>query len=274
MSPTRVSLFITCMVDMFQPQTGVAAVKVLRASGCDVSCPMGQTCCGQPAWNSGFAAEAAKVAKTTLDALEADVAAGAEAVVVPAGSCATMMKVFWPEMFELNDDHDSARRAQELGQRTYEFSSFVDERRRAGHLPEFVAEAGSPVVAYHHSCHMLRELRIDTPPTALVEAAGCEIATWNDDRRCCGFGGLFSVKLPEISVAMADEKLQSLPENVDVLVGSDGSCLMHLRGRIDHEKRNLPVRHLAEPLADALDRARARNSENAGTSPHATEAAR
>jgi L-lactate dehydrogenase complex protein LldE len=244
------------MVDMFQPQTGVAAVKVLRAAGCEVSCPMGQTCCGQPAWNSGFAAEAANVAKTTLDALHADIAGGADAVVVPAGSCATMMKVFWPEMFELAGDSSSAERARGLGTRTYEFSSFVDERRRAGHLPD-MALRDAPTVAYHHSCHMLRELRIDAPPTALVKAAGCDIAEWNDDRRCCGFGGLFSVKLPETSVAMADEKLRSLSADVDLLVGSDGSCLMHLRGRIDHEHRNLPARHLAELLADALDGAAA-----------------
>ena len=105
----RVSLFITCMVDLFQPQTGVAAVRVLRAGGCEVSCPMGQTCCGQPAWNSGFAEEAAKVARTSLEALEEG---GAEAVVVPAGSCATMIKVFWPEMFELVGDHDRSQRAE------------------------------------------------------------------------------------------------------------------------------------------------------------------
>ncbi len=255
----RVSLFITCLVDMFQPQTGVAAVKVLKASGAEVSCPMGQTCCGQPAWNSGFADEAAKVARTSLDALEAD---AADAVVVPAGSCATMMRIFWPEMFELVGDHASAERARQLGKRTYEFSEFVAARRSEGALPQLDAlgsstgpSSDSTSVAYHHSCHMLRELRIDSAPTSLVEAAGCSIAEWPDDRRCCGFGGLFSVKLPEISVAMADDKLTSIPDGVDFLCGSDGSCLMHLRGRIEHERRDLPVKHLAEVLADAIDHA-------------------
>ena len=232
---------------MFEPQTGVAAVEVVRASGCEVSCPMGQTCCGQPAWNSGFAADAAKVAKNSLDALVAD---DADAVVVPAGSCATMMKVFWPEMFELAGDHESALRARDLGKRTYEFSQFIAQRRDEGHLPPLSPK--DTKVAYHHSCHMLRELRIESAPTTLLEAAGCEIAEWADDRRCCGFGGLFSVKLPETSIAMADEKLRSIPDGVEVLVGSDGSCLLHLRGRIEHEGRELPTRHLAELLAESL----------------------
>ena len=169
-----------------------------------------------------------------------------------------MVRIFWPEMFELVGDHDAARRARELGKRTYEFSEFVAARRSDGALPQLDAggglATGGSTVAYHHSCHMLRELRIDAAPTSLVEAAGCSIAEWPDDRRCCGFGGLFSVKLPEISVAMADDKLNSIPEGVDYLCGSDGSCLMHLRGRIDHERRDLPVKHLAEFLADAIYR--------------------
>ena len=244
----RASLFITCLVDVFQPSAGVAAVQVLRAAGCEVSCPMGQTCCGQPAWNSGFADDAAKVARATLDALEAD---GADVVIVPAGSCATMIKVFWPEMFELTGDHHAAERARRLGARTHELSSFLDERRRSGDLPD-LALADAPTIAYHHSCHMLRELHIDEAPVALAEALGCTIVDWPDDRRCCGFGGLFSMKLPEVSVAMADEKLRSIPSDAEVLVGADGSCLMHLQGRLEHEGRELPTRHLAELVAEAL----------------------
>jgi L-lactate dehydrogenase complex protein LldE len=245
----RASLFITCLVDAFQPATGVAAVRVLRAAGCDVSCPMGQTCCGQPAWNSGFAEDAAKVARATLDALELD---DADVVVVPAGSCATMIKVFWPEMFEVTGDHRAAERARRLALRTHELSSFLQARRDSGDLPALTL-ARPPTLAYHHSCHMLRELHIEDAPVALAESLGCTVAEWPDDQRCCGFGGLFSMKLPEASVAMADEKLRSLPESAELLVGSDGSCLMHLRGRMEHEGLGLPVRHLAELLADALD---------------------
>jgi L-lactate dehydrogenase complex protein LldE len=238
-----VALFVTCVVDVFAPDTGVAAVKLLRAAGCDVSCPSGQTCCGQPAWNSGFHTDAAKVARTTLDALEAD---DAEAIVAPAGSCATMIKVFWPELFELVGDHHAAHRATELGRKTHELTSFLAARA----LPPL--QRRGETVAYHHSCHMLRELRVHDAPEQLLDAAGCERVEWRAGERCCGFGGLFSFKLPETSEAMADDKLSSLPEGVTSVVGADGSCLLHLRARAEHEDRAIEVRHIAELLADTL----------------------
>jgi L-lactate dehydrogenase complex protein LldE len=242
----RVTLFVTCVVDLFEPDVGVAAVHVLRAAGCQVSCPSGQTCCGQPAWNSGFHADAAKVARTSLDALEAD---GGDAVVVPAGSCATMIKVFWPELFELADDHDTAERARAIGARTHELSSFL-----AGRPPPLRALGRR--VAYHHSCHMLRELHVHDEPEALLDAAGCTRVDWAADTRCCGFGGMFSFKLPEVSEAMADDKLTSLA-TVDppptIVVGSDGSCLLHLRARAAHEGQPVEVRHLAQVLAEAIE---------------------
>jgi L-lactate dehydrogenase complex protein LldE len=241
----RASLFVTCVVDLFEPDVGVAAVKVLRAAGVEVSCPSGQTCCGQPAWNSGFAEDAARVARTTLEALEAD---DADVVVVPAGSCTTMVRVFWPELFEVVGDHDAAERARALGARTKEFSEFVAER--AEQLP---LHARPQKVAYHHSCHMLRELGIEAQPEALVDATGGERVEWRSDQRCCGFGGLFSFKLPEASEAMADDKLTSLAEaGPDVLVGCDGSCLLHLRARSEHEGGAVPVKHLAQLIAEAL----------------------
>ena len=241
----RVALFVTCLVDAFDPETGVAAVRVLRASGCEVVCPLGQTCCGQPAWNAGFPDEAAAVARTSLAVLDS---ADAEAIVVPAGSCATMIKVFWPELFEIVGDHSAAARARRVGGRTAEFSAFVAARD----LPPL---ASPPLrVAYHHSCHMLRELGVDAAPTRLIDSvAGVERVDWPADRICCGFGGLFSLKLPETSVAMADDKLDALAETrTDVLCGSDGSCLMHMRTRASHEGRPLTTRHIAQLLADAL----------------------
>ncbi len=247
----RVTLFITCVVDLFEPEVGVATVKVLRAGGCEVDVPLGQTCCGQPAWNSGHVQEAAKVARTTLDALEGD---GASVVVVPAGSCATMVRVFWPELFELAGDHDAAGRARELGGRTRELGELLAEVAARGGLPPMAIEP--PIrVAYHHSCHMLRELRIEQQPLELLDRVdGCERVAWSADQRCCGFGGLFSFKLPETSVAMADDKLASLADaGVDEIVGSDTSCLLHLRARAEHEGRPVRSRHLAQVLADALD---------------------
>ena len=236
----RVSLLVTCVVDVLAPDVGVATVRVLRAAGCEVSCPPGQTCCGQPAWNAGFAEEAAAVARTTLAALDGD---GADAVVVPAGSCATMIRVFWPELFEVVGDHDAAERARGLGKRTFELSELLASDRVE--LP-----AGDPSgrrVAYHHSCHLLRELRVHDQPLALLEAAGCELVEWPAAERCCGFGGMFSRKLPETSVAMADDKLESLPE-CDVVVSADSSCLLHLRSRAAHEGRPIVSKHIAELL--------------------------
>jgi L-lactate dehydrogenase complex protein LldE len=244
----RVSLFVTCVVDLLEPDVGGAAVRLLRAAGCEVSCPPNQTCCGQPAWNSGFAAEAAHVARTTLDALEAD---GADVVVVPAGSCATMIRVFWPEMFELAGDHDAAERARRLGSHTRELTELLAER--ADDLPEL--RLAAPVeVAYHHSCHMLRELRIEEQPVELLDRLeGCSTVPWEADRRCCGFGGLFSTKLPEASEAMADHKLDGVTATgADLVVGADASCLLHLRSRAEHEGRPVTTRHIAELLADGL----------------------
>jgi L-lactate dehydrogenase complex protein LldE len=237
----RVSLFVTCLVDVVEPEVGVAAVRVLRAAGCEVAVPDGQTCCGQPAWNSGFAAEAAAVAATSLAALEADPDA---TVVVPAGSCATMVRLYWPELFRQVGDLDRARRAEALAERTVELTEHLATRE----LPAIAVEGR---VAYHRSCHMERELHLHDAPT---EVLPCEVAEWDADDRCCGFGGTFSVKLPEASVAMADEKLDSLPDGVEVIVGADSSCLLHLRTRA--EQRGLPIRtrHVAEVLAEGLDR--------------------
>jgi L-lactate dehydrogenase complex protein LldE len=249
----RVSLLVTCVVDVVAPDVGEAAVRLLRAAGCDVTVNLAQTCCGQPGWNAGFAADAARVARTTLGALEDDLDAGAEAVVVPAGSCATMVRVFWPELFEVVGDHDAAARARRVGDRTRELSDLLAER--ADRLPAL--RLHRPItVALHESCHMLRELRIAEAPGVLVDAVdGCEAVPWAGSDRCCGFGGTFSVKLPETSVAMADEKLRALgagAPGADLLVGCDSSCLMHLQARADATERPVHVRHLAEVLAAAL----------------------
>jgi L-lactate dehydrogenase complex protein LldE len=243
----RVSLLVTCLIDLLEPDTGADVVKVLRAAGCEVDCPEGQTCCGQPAWNAGFAEEAAKVARTTLDALES---ADSDAVVVPAGSCATMIRVFWPELFEVVGDHAAADRARAVGARTKELTELLVERE----LPamEVLEECR---VAYHHSCHLLRELHgHDHPLQLLDDVGGCTRVEWTASERCCGFGGLFSLKLPEVSVAMADDKLASLDEQrPDMVVSADSSCLMHLRSRAAHEGKPIETRHIAQVLAAGLE---------------------
>ena len=249
----RVSLLITCVVDVVAPDVAEASVRLLRAAGCDVTCNLDQTCCGQPGWNAGFAEDAAAVARTTLAALEADLDAGAEAVVVPAGSCATMVRVFWPELFEVVGDHEAVERARRVGERTHELSEFL--AAHADDLPEL--RLHRPVeVALHQSCHMLRELRIvDQPADLAARVEGVDVTPWDGSDRCCGFGGTFSVKLPEASVAMADEKLRALDAgapDADLLVGCDTSCLMHLQARAEATDNPVHVRHLAEVLAAGL----------------------
>jgi len=233
----RVTLLPTCVVDTVAPEVGAAVVRVLRRCGFDVEIPGQATCCGQPAWNSGFTEEAARVARTTLDALDATDGT----ICVPAGSCATMIRVFWPELFEMTGDAQAAQRAKDVGARVREFSELI-----AG-LNSGASRGGR--VAYHHSCHMLRELGIHDAPVDALRAAGCEVVAWSADERCCGFGGLFSVKQPETSIAMADDKIDSLQSTgAETLVGCDASCLMHLRGRMERRGIATPVKHLAEVL--------------------------
>jgi L-lactate dehydrogenase complex protein LldE len=246
----RVALFVTCVGEIVDPDVPVAAVRVLRGAGCRVEVPEGQTCCGQPAWNSGFTDEAADVARASLDALTEAVDGGAEAVVVPAGSCATMMRVYWPQLFTLAGDETSADRARALGNRLWELTEMLAA------LPEDRLPLGAvdPCrVAYHRSCHMLRELHVEDQPEALLSrVAGCEQQPWSAAEQCCGFGGTFSVKLPEASVAMADEKLDVLPEVTEVIVGADASCLMQLRTRAGSRGMAVTTEHVAQVLERAL----------------------
>lgn len=234
----RVALFPTCLTDAVTPEVAVATVRVLRRLGHQVDVPDRTTCCGQPAWNVGHAEPAAQVARVTLDALLED---RADLVVVPAGSCATMMRVFWSELFEVTGDRTHARRAQELAGRVRELSEVLVELG----VPSPQRPDSTPTV-YHHSCHMLRELRIQEQPEQVLDATGAERRISAATGRCCGFGGLFSVKLPEVSTAMADDVLDAATATgATRVVGCDTSCLLHLRGRAERRGLDLEFRHLA-----------------------------
>ena len=238
MGGPAVTFFSTCVVDTMAGAVGRAALRFLERQGHRVTVARDATCCGQPAWNSGFAPEAARVARATLDALE-----GSDGpVCLPSGSCATMMRVYWPQMFRLAGDPGAAGRAERLAERVVEFSELASRGPAPG--GRFDAR-----VAYHRSCHMTRELGIVDAPVRLLEGLeGCRLVAWADDQ-CCGFGGTFAVKQPEISVAMADAKIDSLlAAGADVVVGCDQSCLMQLEGRLRRRGVELPVRHLAEVL--------------------------
>lgn len=249
MTARRVALLPTCVVDTVAGEIGDAVVRVLRRLDCEVFVPDAATCCGQPAWNAGFSEDAARVAHATLQALNEVLDEDPDTTIcVPAGSCAAMIRVFWPELFHLAGDEQAVERARRVGTATREFSELVHERSNGSLSGVYPGE-----VAYHHSCHMLRELRIKEQPEALLSGLErCHVSSWSAAERCCGFGGLFSVKLPETSVAMADDKLEALAESgVTHLVGSDQSCLLHLQGRLRRRGDATVVKHLAQVLDEA-----------------------
>jgi L-lactate dehydrogenase complex protein LldE len=239
-----VHLFPTCLGDLLSPAAVEASATVLEAIGCTVLPVTGATCCGQPAFNSGYDREARRVARRTLRAIPDD---GAP-VVVPAGSCAAMMRLHWRELFR--HDRDEARALRASG-RIAEWSAFV-----AGHAGAL--QALRPYLArrvgYHDSCHMLRELAISAEPRALLGAVeGLELVELASSARCCGFGGTFAVRYPDVSVAMADSKLDDVERaRVDALVSCDGGCLLQLGGRLARRGSAIRTAHLAELLAEAI----------------------
>jgi L-lactate dehydrogenase complex protein LldE len=235
-----VVLFPTCLGEALNRAAVRDAERLLAAAGAESERPAGATCCGQPAWNSGFVRDARRVARRTLRAL-----ADAEAVVVPAGSCAAMMRLHWPHLFHGEADRELAER---VAGRTFELSQYlVDE---LGWRPS--ATATRAEVAYHDSCHMLRELRLHDQPRALL-AAVADLRELPRADRCCGFGGTFSVRYPDVSTAMADDKLASAATIAAATVASaDPGCVMQIEGRAGRTGAGLRVVHLATIVAEAL----------------------
>lgn len=241
MSKPRVGLFVTCLVDLMRPSVGFAAVKLLEQAGCDVFVPDVQTCCGQPAWNSGADTDAAALARNVVDAFE-----GFDYVVVPSGSCGGMIARHYPEV--LRDDPVYAPCAKALATKTHELVSFLVDVRG-------MKEVGAHCTmraCYHDSCSSLREMKVKTQPRALLASVeGFELAELKEPDVCCGFGGLFSVKYPDISERMADDKIADVQATgADLLVGGDLGCLLHLAGRMERQGKSVKVRHVAEVLAD------------------------
>jgi L-lactate dehydrogenase complex protein LldE len=235
----KASLFATCLVDQFFPEVAESAVKVLRRLGVEVDFPLGQTCCGQPAFNSGFVSQAKPLALRLLDVFE-----DSEYVVVPSGSCATMVKVFIPQMFE--DDPFQTERAHSLAKRTYEFSQFLVNVLS-------VTDVGAHYkgkVTYHASCHLVRELQATSESQTLVRAvSGSQFAPMKNADECCGFGGTFAVKYPEISGAILENKLRNIRSTgADTLVACDSGCLMHIGGAMSRQGMTVRPMHLAQLL--------------------------
>lgn len=236
----RVGLFVTCLVDLVRPRVGFAAVKLLEQAGCDVEVPAAQTCCGQPAWNAGADGHAVDIARAVIAAFE-----GFDHVVAPSGSCAGMIKRHYPEVFATDDAW--LKRARALAAKTHELMSFlVTVRGMTG-----VAATYAGRVCYHDSCSSLREMGVKAQPRALLSTVGgLTLDELSEPQTCCGFGGLFSVKYPEISERMADDKIaDARATGADTLIGGDLGCLLHLAGRMERQGDAMKVRHVAEVLA-------------------------
>ncbi|MDQ0217297.1 (Fe-S)-binding protein [Peribacillus cavernae] len=234
----KVTLFATCLVDMFQSSVGKATVEVLERLGCDIDFPDSQVCCGQPAYNSGYVKESKEAMKKMIKTFE-----NAEYIVTPSGSCAAMFKEY-PHLFK--DDGVWGNRAQKLADKTYELTQFIVDVLK-------VEEVGARLEAkatYHTSCHMTRLLGVKEAPFKLLgNVKGLDFTPLPGSHNCCGFGGTFSVKMGQISEQMVDEKVQHIEETeAEVIIGGDAGCLMNIGGRIDRKGKPIKVMHIAEVL--------------------------
>lgn len=240
----RVGLFITCLVDLFRPSVGFSAVALLEEAGCTVEVPQAQTCCGQPAYNSGDREDARAIAQATVEAFR-----GFDYVVAPSGSCAAMIREHYPRLFR--DAPDLLPAVEALAGRTYELTSFLVDI--CDYRPADRHHDGS--VTYHDGCSGLRELGVSTQPRQLLQAVDAlELKELEDREVCCGFGGTFCVKYPEISNAMVMDKCKAVEESgAEMLLAGELGCLMNIAGKLHRQGSKMQVRHVAEVLAGQLD---------------------
>jgi L-lactate dehydrogenase complex protein LldE len=239
----RVALFVTCLVDLFRPSVGFAAVKLIEQAGFKVEVPEAQTCCGQPAYNSGDRADAQAIARHTIQAFE-----GYDYIVAPSGSCGGMLHVHYPEL--LADDAKWAVRAQAFAARSYELTQFLAE------VAKVKIDAAFPSrVTYHDSCSSLREMNVKVQPRDLLrQVKGVQLAELAETDACCGFGGTFCVKFPDISNKMVERKTADIAASgAETLLAGDLGCLMNIAGKLKREGSKVKVRHVAEVLAGLTD---------------------
>ena len=240
----EVALFVTCLVDINRPSVGFATVKLLEQTGCKVVVPETQTCCGQPAYNSGDKKTTKDIAASVIKAFK-----GFRYVIAPSGSCAGMIKKHYPELFK--DDPDMLLEAEDLSSRTYELVSFLKDVR--GFKPEGVKF--DKTLTYHDSCSSLREMKVKDQPRALLKGVeGLDFIEAEDREACCGFGGTFCIKYSEISEEMVDRKIDNiLATKAEVLSAGDLGCLMNIAGRLYRKGHKVKVLHIAEILAGMSD---------------------
>ncbi|MFO1152328.1 MAG: (Fe-S)-binding protein [Rhodospirillales bacterium] len=245
-NPPHVALFVTCLVDAWRPVIGFAAVKLLEDAGCRVTVPSQQTCCGQPAMNSGDKKDAKKVARSVIQTF-----AAFDYVVAPSGSCAGTISLHYPEMFQ--DEPEWLDRARQLAARTFELTSFLVDILGVALPPATVAGP----VAYHDSCSSLREMGVSNQPRQLLSnGGGVALADLKEPEACCGFGGLFCVKYPEISEKMVQAKVDDIVgSGAGTVLGGDLGCLLNIAGRLSRQGHAVHVRHVAEVLAGMTEEA-------------------
>jgi L-lactate dehydrogenase complex protein LldE len=240
----KVGLLVTCLVDLMRPSVGFAAVKLIEEAGCEVEVPRTQTCCGQPAYNSGDRETAAALARQTIEALESF-----DYVVAPSGSCAGMLKRHYPGLFSKDDPF--SERAKAFASKVYELVSFLVDVRGM----EKVAARLQTKATYHDSCSGLRELGVRSQPRKLLASVeGLSLTEMDDPDACCGFGGTFSVKYGEVSNAITEQKTARIAATgCELLLAGDMGCLMNMAGKLRREGRPIAVRHVAEVLAGMTD---------------------
>lgn len=240
--PIRVGLFATCLVDLIRPRIGFATAKLLEDAGCVVEVPQ-QTCCGQPAFNSGDRKTARAIAEQAIAAFETY-----DYVVLPSGSCAGQVIVHYPELFE--GDAAWSPRARALAVKTFELTVFLNDVLKAVLLARF-----NGAITYHDSCSGLRELGIKAQPRKLLsQVEGLKLVEMKDPDVCCGFGGTFCVKYPDVSNKIVEKKSANIvASGAETLLAGDLGCLMNMAGKLSREGSNIRVRHVAEVLAGMTD---------------------
>ncbi len=237
----RVGLYVTCLIDAMRPSIGFATIRLLEAAGCEVVVPQAQTCCGQPGFNSGDRPTAQALALKFLAEFESF-----DYVVIPSGSCAGMVRVHYPELFQ--DDPAVLARITALSQRTYELTDFLTQVAKLEQLPGHF----HGTLTYHDSCSGLRELGVQQQPRALLaKMPGVILKEMQESTTCCGFGGAFSVKFGELSSRMADNKCKHIEEtDADAIVAGDLGCLLNIEGRLRRRgNHTTQILHVAEVLA-------------------------
>lgn len=243
-----VQLFVTCLVNSLYPEVGKATVTLLERAGYKVEFPADQTCCGQPAYNGGFENESRAQVRQTLDVLDATDGP----IVVPSGSCAAMIIHHSSEL--LTDDAEYLAKSKRVAARTRELTRFLVEDAAvdlADHGGDDGDGGAGCVTTYHASCHALRWLNVLDQPKKLLDDAGIERVALDGEDECCGFGGLFAVKMPEVSTAIMDTKIKNIEASgADVVVGVDVSCLMHIGGGLQRRGSTIVTKHIAAVLAE------------------------